>query len=279
MNPIRTAGNHLLVALLLCSLTAGCAGVRQRLGMALVPVKTEIALGARIAARIEAQERILPLPRVQAYVRQIGRRLVQPSLNDRSDIRYRFTVLDNAGEVNAFAVPGGYVYVYSGLLLAAGNEAEVAAVLAHEIGHVVGRHGANQLAAQLGMTLLTRLALGENPAQLARIALNWGGAGALRRFSREDEHQADRFGVGYAIAAGYDPRGLLAFFERLRKLERGKRSPWENLLATHPPTAERMRRIEQMIARAGNPQGQTYRERFARETAVLRRDFQDFFQP
>ena len=271
--------NYALVAVLICSQVAGCAAARHRLGFALVPVETEIAIGARIAARIEAEEKILPLPRVQEYLRQIGWRLVQPSLKDRSDLRYRFIVLDDAGQVNAFAVPGGHIYVYSGLLLAAGDEAEVAGVLAHEIGHVVGRHGANQLAAQLGMTLLSRLALGENPAQLADIALDWGSTGALRRFSRDDEHQADGFGVAYAIAAGYDPRGLLAFFERLQKMERGKRSPLENLLATHPPTAERIRRIEKMIARAGSPEGRRYEERYARETAVLRRDFQALFQP
>ena len=272
-------GNYALVTLLLCSQISGCAAARHRLGFALVPVETEIALGARIAASIEAREKILPLPGVQAYVRQIGMRLVRPSLQDRSGIRYRFIVLDDARQVNAFAVPGGHIYVYSGLLLAAGDEAEVAGVLAHEIGHVVGRHGANQLAAQLGMSILTRLALGEDPAQLASIALDWGSAGALRRFSREDEHQADGYGVAYAIAAGYDPRGLLTFFERLQKTERGERSPWENLMATHPPTSERIRRIEEMIARAGNPRGQTYRERFARETAALRGDSQVFFQP
>ena len=85
--------------------------------------------------------------------------------------------------------------------------------------------------------------------------------------------------MAYAIAAGYDPRGLLAFFERLQKMERGKRSPWENLLATHPPTAERIRRIEKMIAMAGSPEGRRYKERYARETAVLRRDFQALLQP
>ena len=279
LNHTRAARNYVLVTVLLCSLAAGCAATRQFLGSALVPVETEITLGAKMAADIEARERVLRRPRVQAYVREIGGRLVQPSLKDRSDIGYKFTVLDDAEQVNAFALPGGHIYVYSGLILAAGDEAEVAGVLAHEIGHVVGRHGANQLAAQLGIAYLTSLALGEDPAQLARIALDWGGAGALSRFSRDDEHEADRFGLAYAIAAGYDPRGLLAFFERLRKLERGKRSPWENFLATHPPTAERIRRIEKMIVRAGNPEGRTYRERFARETAVLRWNFRSFFQP
>ena len=124
-------------------------------------------------------------------------------------------MLDDPKEINAFAVLGGYLYVYSGLLLIAEDEAEIAGVLAHEIGHIVGRHSANQLAARFGMELLAALALGEDLQLLGQIASQLGSA----RFSRDDEREADTFGVRYAIAAGYDPRGLLRFFEKLKKLE------------------------------------------------------------
>jgi len=268
---MRRRIDHLLTPLLLCSLIAGCVSVRQRLGHALISTETEVKLGEQIADQVEAQEKILADPRVQAYVRQVAAPLVRRSLQDRPGITYRITVLDQPDQVNAFAVPGGPLYVYSGLLLAADNEAELAGVLAHEIGHVVARHSANQLASQYGLEILARLALGEDPARIAEIATQLGQAGVMARFSRDDEREADQHGVKYLVAAGYDPRGLSTFFQKLQRMEGGKRSEVEKLLATHPATTERIRRIEKMIASVGQPEGKTERERFMRETASLRK--------
>jgi len=180
-------------------------------------------------------------------------------------------VLDNPNQINAFALPAGFLYVYTGLLLAADNEAELAGILAHEIGHVVGRHSANQLATQLGLNILVSLALGENSEELASLAAQAGTSGALARFSRDDEREADAFGVKYTIAAGYDPRGLLTFFEKLKKLEGRRQSGLESLLSSHPATQERIDRIDRMIQKAGNPAGTTRRDRFLEATASLRR--------
>lgn len=257
----------LLSALLL----AGCAAMRQTLGLALVPTQTEIALGEKLSAQVEKQEKVLADRQVQAYVRQVADPLVLRSQQDRPGIAYRVAVLDNPKQVNAFALPGGFIYVYSGLLKAAQDEAELAGVLAHEIGHVVGRHSANQLATRFGLDLLASLALGENPGQLSELAADLAGAGALARFSRDDERQADEYGFKYTLACGYDPRGLLRFFEKLQQMEKDQRSEVENLFSTHPPTPERIARIERMIEKAGNPTGRTERERFLRETASLRR--------
>jgi beta-barrel assembly-enhancing protease len=145
------------------------------------------------------------------------------------------------------------------------------AVLAHEIGHIVGRHSANQLAAQFGIQLLTSIALGEEPNQGAAIIAQMAAQLGSARFSRDDEREADKYGVKYTIDAGYDPEGLLSFFAKLKKLEGGKRSDVEKLLSSHPATDERIRDIEARIERYGAEGGKKNRERFLRETAALRR--------
>lgn len=273
--------------LVLLIATCGCASVRYGIGR-VVPDQVEFLLGAQVAAQVEQTERVHPSAALQAYVQRIAESLLkapstagaegseyaqraasptQPALRDRPGVRYRVKVLDDPEQVNAFAVPGGYLYVYSGLLLLLEDEAELAGILAHEIGHVVGRHSINQLVASLGMDILKDLALDEDKEQIGQIAT----ALANARFSRDDERAADTFGVGCAIAAGYDPRGLLRFFQKLKKLEARQHSGLEKLFASHPPTSERTRRIENLIGQYGVSGGQTYRARFARETAILRR--------
>ena len=245
--------------------------MRHYLGASLVSFETEVSLGQKLAAQVERQQRVLRNRDVQAYVRLVASQLVTHAARDRPEVRYRVTVLDNPG-LNAFALPAGYLYVYTGLLLAADNEAELAGILAHEIGHVVGRHSANQLATQLGLNILASLALGENSEDLSELAAELGTAGALAHFSRDDEREADAFGVKYTMAAGYDPRGLLTFFEKLKKLEGGRRQDGlESMFSSHPATQERIDRIDRMIQKAGSPRGATRRERFLEATASLRR--------
>ena len=257
----------LVLLIATCALSSGCDTSRRILGYVLVPDETEIELGAQVAAQIEAQQRLHPNRRLQSYVQRVTETLLPPALEDRPGIDYRVKVLDAPREINAFAVLGGYLYVYSGLLLVLEDEAELAGVLAHEIGHIVGRHSANQLAAHFGMELLANLVLGEDLQLLGQIVSYLGSA----RFSRDDEREADAFGVRYAIAAGYDPRGLLRFFERLKELEGRRPSDLEKLFASHPPTGERIRSIERLIDQYGASAGQRYQARFERETAVLRR--------
>ena len=128
----------ILTVVAACWLT-GCSTVRQTLDMSLVPVATEIKLGRQLSAQIERQQRLLPDERIQRYVSDISRPLLRASHVGRSDLRYRIAVLDDPQQVNAFALPGGFISAYSGLLLFAQNEAKIAGVLAHEIGHVMGR--------------------------------------------------------------------------------------------------------------------------------------------
>ena len=259
----RRLGTPSLLVLLVA--LSGCAAVRQQLGRSLVPPETEIELGRKLSRQIEAEQPVLRDREIQRYVAEIGRPLILASHRDRPGIRYRIRVLDDPRQVNAFALPGGFIYFYSGLLLFAENEAEVAGVLAHEIGHVVGRHSANQLATRFGLQLLAAIALGENPALLAELTADILEAGGMARFSRDDERQADRYGVAYTIAAGFDPRGIITFFTKLREAEAGRRPGYfGKLMSTHPATAERIRDIERRITRAGDPGGRRGADRFER---------------
>ena len=250
-----------------CALSSGCDTTRRVLAYVLVPDETEIEIGAQVAEQIEAEQRVHSSRRLQSYIEGITEALLPPALEDRPGIDYHVKVLDDPEQINAFAVLGGFLYIYSGLLLTAEDESEVAGVLAHEIGHIVGRHSANQLAARFGMDFLFQLILGEDLQLLGQVVSYLGSA----RFSRDDEREADSFGVRYAIAAGYDPRGLLRFFEKLQELKGRRPSALEKLLSTHPPTDERIRRIEHLIDQHGTSGGQRYRTRFMQETAILRR--------
>lgn len=257
----------------LCALIhlSGCATVRQQLGTALISDEAEYALGEQVAAQIDSTQKALRMPTVQRYVERVAAPLIENALVDRPGVQYRLTVLDDASQINAFAAPGGFIYVYTGLLIAADDEAELAGVLAHEIGHIVGRHSANQLASQYGIQVLTSIALGQEAdaaaGQIANIASQLGSA----RFSRDDERQADRYGVRYTTASGYDPAGLLSFFEKLKAAEGGRRSSVEKLLSSHPATDDRIRTIQALIERNGTSGGERNRERFMRETAPLHR--------
>jgi len=248
----------------------GCAAVHQQLGMALLPVETEIELGQRLATEVVEQNRLLDDDEIQRYVAGLAAPLIEASQRDRTGIEYPVTVLDDARQVNAFALPGGPIFVYTGLLLLAENEAEVAGVLAHEIGHIVARHSANRLATQMGVSVLASIALGEQPGELAQLAANLVGGSTMAAFSREDEREADKYGVAYTVEAGYDPRGLATFFGKLMELEGDRQvTVFEGLMASHPATAERIQVLEKRIARVGDPGGRVEAERYQQMRSKL----------
>ncbi len=188
---------------------------------------------------------------LDVYVRNVGQLLARVS--ETPDLSYTFTVL-NDPKVNAFALPGGYVYVTRGLLALADNEAEMAGVLAHEIGHVVARHTAERysqaVAANLGLTVLGVLGSAAGvPTGLGSLA-SFGAQAYLQGFSREQELEADMLGVRYMTGAGYDPRAMISFLRKLQghdALEAalsGKREAADrfHIMSTHPRTADRIAR-------------------------------------
>lgn len=213
----------------------------------LVSDEQEEAIGLQLKDELDKQGvRLLDDPDVQAYVDGIGRKVFSLAEKDRQGVKWHVHVVANDKLVNAFATPGGHIYVTTGLLRAADDEAEVAGVLAHEAGHISARHSARMLVEMFGLQTIAALALGENPSLLASLAANVSANGLLLANSREAEYEADTYGVRYASKAGYDPRGIVRFFKKL-KAKQGKTPQLLVWLSTHPATSERIERVERLI--------------------------------
>lgn len=198
--------------------------------------KQEVQIGRAINNQLVSREiRLYRNPQIVRYVEEIGQRLVAKS--DRPDIPYTFQVVNDKG-LNAFATMGGFVYVNTGLLTAADNEAQLASVMSHEIGHIAGRHAIEQMRkSALARGVAAAAGLDRNLAVQIGVDL------ALRRpNSRQDEFEADQKGLQTMIRAGYAPSGMVAFME---KLLRANSVP--TFLSTHPATSDRIKALERAI--------------------------------
>jgi predicted Zn-dependent protease len=222
--------------------------------------RQEIELGREAAAQVEREQPILEDERVESYIDDLGQFLVEYS--GRKNIAYQFKVVDSA-EINAFALPGGFIYVNRGLIEEADNESELVGVMGHEIGHVVERHSVDQVKrAQLtglGLGVLDLFVGGKGTTgELANIAGQMVASGAFMKYSRDAEREADRVGAQNVYDAGWDPRGMMTFFEKLAAL--GKRHPnaIESFFSTHPKPDERAHNITELIA--SFPADETLRE-------------------
>jgi predicted Zn-dependent protease len=182
----------------------------------------------------------------QDYLNEIGRKIVR--VCDRTDITYRFTVIES-DDVNAFAAPGGFIYFYTGLLREMDTEAEMAAVLAHEISHVVARHGIKRLQASLGVVTAYQLVFGEDASEATNIAIGIGMNLLFAGYSRENEREADNFGLHYMVKAGYHPSGMEGMLSKLAALgDGGKAGVFETLSRSHPETQERIANTRKQAA-------------------------------
>jgi beta-barrel assembly-enhancing protease len=252
--PSRVAWQLPLVTLLLAAGVSACStaerrSTEKRLADVLVPREQEQQLGLQVKQELEQEQKIeyVTDPQVNAYVMGITDKVLAAAKTDRSDVTWTVRVINDPKTVNAFATPGGYLYVYSGLILAADNSAELAGVLGHEAGHVVARHSARQMVDAFGLETLASVAAGKNPGAASQLAAAVAGKGAMLGFSRADETEADEYGARYSSAAGYDPHGIATFFEKLVKSE-GKQPGWAAMLSDHPATPERIQHVKQYIA-------------------------------
>ena len=198
----------------------------------------EVKLGRELAAEVERQAKFVDDPIITEYVNRVGQNIVL-----HSDARIPFTIkVIDSDEVNAFALPGGFFFVNKGLLLVADNEAEVAGVMAHEIGHVAARHA---LENQTKGTLLEYLAMGTSiflggiPGMIYQNTAGLGLLGIFMKFSRSAEEEADKLGVQYMYAAGYDPSAMATMFEKLEAKNKKKPGLIARAFASHPAPPDR----------------------------------------
>ncbi len=198
----------------------------------------EVELGQAINQELISSRRakIYHNPSINSYINQIGQRLAKTS--ERPNIPYTFQIVDD-NNINAFATMGGYVYINKGLIAAADNEAELASVIGHEIGHIAGRHAIQQMRDRaVSQGLLSAAGLNRNNAVQIGVEL-----AISRPNSRSDELEADRFGLENMTQANYAPAGILGFMQKL--LRRGGSAP--SFLSTHPATSDRIKILQQQI--------------------------------
>jgi len=220
-------------------------------GVNIYSLQREVELGRQMAAEVERQVRMLDDPVVAEYVNRLSQNLVR-----NSDARVPFTVkVIDSNEVNAFALPGGFLFVNTGLLLRAESEAELAGVLAHEIAHVAAWHGTKQatrreLLNYVSMPLVMAGGwVGYAVRQLVGVAVPMG----FMQFTRGMEKQADALGLEYLYRSGYDPLAFVDFFERIGTLEKTKPALVARVLSTHRMTAGRIRTAQNLIQRRLEP--------------------------
>lgn len=209
----------------------------------------ESSIGAEMNQQILAESKLLDDSLWQDYINEVGQRIV--AVCDRRSIEYHFAVIESE-QVNAFALPGGYLYFYTGLLRLMENEAQLASVVSHEISHVVARHGMKRLQSALIAQVGYELVLGGSKnSDFVNIASGIGLTLVFSGYSRSAEREADRFGIHYMRQSGYDPRGAIGMFGHLAAA--GDRSPnaFEKLVASHPETKERIRLAGSQIAEMG----------------------------
>ncbi len=239
----------------------------KRQSVALSPGQ-EISLGLQAAPGMEREYGgVLSDPGVTDYVTSVGRRVVDESAAAKTPYRYEFHVLRDPRTVNAFALPGGQVFITVGLLRALGSEAQLAGVLGHESGHVVARHGAQHIAKQnLTQTLVSAIGVatydsrtdrGQGAAVLAQACAEL----VNLKYGRDDELEADALGVRFMREAGYSPRAMLDVMRVLASLSKGSRQP--EFFSTHPDPGNRSQRIEALL-RPGDERGDVLEDRYAR---------------
>ena len=227
-----------------CSTTSQnpITGAKQHISMT---PEQEVALGRQLAPQMAAQMGGVSRSPMADRVRQIGERVVQGSTAGRTPYKYNFYLLADRRTVNAFALPGGQVFITEALLSLLKTEDQVACVLGHEIGHVLARHSAEQLAkSQLTQQIIGAVAVGSGSYDATQLA-NLAGQLINMRYGREDELQADALGLRLAKEAGYDPRAMISVMEVLEKATAGARQP--EFASTHPSPANRIQRIKEEL--------------------------------
>jgi len=230
-------------------------------GINLFSKSEDVKLGKEVVDQMAANPKDYPPfkgdPSIRQYIDQrIFQHILASSKISGKDVyQYKIEILDKPDELNAFALPGGYLYVYTGLLKYLDSEAALAGVLGHEIAHAALRHATNRMTAYYGVSMLASLVLGENPSQVEEIAANLLTGVAFLANSRTDENQADEYSFKYLQDTRYYPGGVKFFFEKMRddKLVSSKSDKIATFLSTHPDPIDRIGTTNTRLKNAGIP--------------------------
>lgn len=211
-------------------------------------IEREINLGRQLAAVVDQQIRLVDDPIITEYVNRVGQNIVL-----HSDAQIPFTIkVAVSDEINAFALPGGFFYVNTGLILHADNESELAGVMAHEISHVAARHALENFTKSQLLSWAATIPLifvGGGIGYLGQLGASFGLPLAFFKFSRGAETEADILGVQYAWASGYDPNGLITMFEKLQAKRKKEPGAFSKLFMTHPFEGDRIKVVKDLIGR------------------------------
>ncbi|UCF70944.1 MAG: M48 family metalloprotease [candidate division WOR-3 bacterium] len=259
---------RILIVPILLVLLVGCVttGPGGKKSLILIPTKTEVELGKEVVREVESTERVLTNTHVQNYVSTVGRKVAR--VCDRKDVTYTFKVLDS-DEINAFACPGGFIYIYKGLMKKMDNEAQLAAVLAHEVGHIVARHSVKRLQAIYGYSIVMEVALGDKMGKTARQMVDAATGVILLGYGRENEYEADDYGILYAKKANYNPRGMVQVFQKFKEMEGRPPGTFEKLLMSHPPAGDRINNGNEEISKVGGTNLPYYESEYAAIKTLL----------
>ncbi len=259
-----------MISLLMsCLLQAGCGSV------VLFSTEEEIRMGAEAAPELEKQfGGRVDNQQLQDYVTQIGQTVAAQS---ERDMPYEYTLV-NSDVPNAFALPGGKIYITVGLMSRMTNERQLAAVLGHETGHVAMRHNMKNLQRQMGVSILAQAAgafFEGTAGQVAEGATKVAGGVANLRYSRDDEYEADQVGLDYVQRAGYNPWGMVELLTVLKNLSDSEPGRFTEMFQTHPLSSKRVAEAEEMIQTDGKLRGYAkdapdpHAQRFLRMRALL----------
>lgn len=227
----------------------GCYTVPETGRSSFILPVNDVAQGAAAFAEIKAKEKISRDPAANERVRRIGGRIAAAVGQDLPGAMWEFVVFDAPDTVNAFALPGGKVGVYTGLLNLAASDDEVAIVVGHEIAHVTARHGAERMSqgilVAVGGLVLDQQTQGRRNHDLILAGYGLASAGGMLAFSRSHESEADYIGIRYAARAGYDPRAAITFWQKMEKQSKGGRIPV--FLSTHPSHDRRISDLQRWM--------------------------------
>lgn len=226
---------------------SGCDTTTEAAAAIALPPAEEEELGEKVDKELREDPEIQMYEgeKVNEYIRKLGNRAAEVAADDTADaIEYEFQVIDEPDQVNAFAGPGGQIYFYTGLITTAESEAEVMAVMSHEVAHVSQRHVAKNLTRDFAIQKLAEAALGNDPGVVGEIATALVGAGTQLQFTRKMEKEADEVGFEYQVDAGYHPKGFVSFFEKIKEQQGVQPPVW---LSSHPLPQDRIDAAKERI--------------------------------